>query len=169
MIFKEIDILAGLNEDNIEEITDVGEERLREKEESTDQVNIICFQCRDRVGFIIPARTDLPLRGYMINPHPGCENWPLPLDDATPLEFVCPHAQEEGLDQHLFVPLVEGRADLTNSFMDENHEFHIITKAAGECPCGCGGVVRGTRKYAKGLECYRKHQAKMREIEDGNN
>lgn len=161
MISRDIDSIASLNEDNIEEITEVGEEKLRQQEERTDRIGIICTKCKGRVGYIIPAKTDLPLRGSMIHPHLGCEGWPLPKPFHTPKDFVCPHAVDG--DGHLFVNVIEGQDDLTNFFLDENHRPFQITKSSGLCPCGCGDPVRGGNQYAHGLECYRRYMAKAKE------
>ena len=135
---------------------------LQKDEDREDKVNIICVHCRDRVGYIVPRYTDLPLRGSMINRYPGTENWPLPLPAHGPRDFVCPHAQDEGGDMHLFVYVIEGSPDDTDGFLDYTNKIYLITKSSGECPCGCGGRVRGRNKYSDGLNCYKIHVAQLK-------
>ncbi len=149
-------------------LTEIAEFHLDKTEESEIPISVICALCRNRVGYMIPKETDLPLRGNMIRPHRGCEHWPLPAPGAGPNDFVCPHAWDG--DLHLFVNTVEGEAELTDWFLTEDGSTFQVTKSRGECPCGCGDKVRGTNKYASGLVCYRKHIAQTKaEIEDGNN
>ena len=133
---------------------------------SPSEVNIICVQCRDRVGKIVPRFTDLPLRGSMILPHVGTESWPLPMPADGPRDFVCPHAQEEGGDMHLFLNVIEANPDLSDHFLTDQNEFYQIKKSSGECPCGCGGRVRGSNKYSDGLNCYKIHVAQLKKETD---
>jgi hypothetical protein len=166
-MLKEIDRIASLNYDNIEEQDEDYEETVKRwKEDSPQEYNIICVQCKDRVGKFVPRFTDLPLRGSMIQRHVGTEAWPLPLPHHGPRDFVCPHAQFEGGDMHLFVNVVEGRPDDTDSFLTDKNEPYQITKSSGECPCGCGGRVRGKNKYSDGLNCYKLHVAQLKKETD---
>ena len=74
-----------------------------------------------------------------------------------------------GGDNHLFVMVLDGDDKLTDWFLTEEHKPFRVMKSSGVCICGCGGMVRGTNKYADGLKCYRRHIAKgMAEIEDGD-
>lgn len=146
-------------------LTEIANFNLAKEEDRTDHVNIVCVQCKDRIGYIIPRFTDLPLRGSMINHHVGTEAWPLPKPQDGPRDFICPHAYDG--DMHLFVNIIEGRPDDTDWFLDDSHKPYQITKSSGECPCGCGGRVRGKNKYSDGLNCYKKHVATLKaEIED---
>lgn len=144
--------------------TEIDSFNLQKEEDRTDKVNVICVQCRDRVGFIIPRFTDLPLRGSMIHKHPGTEAWPNPMPHHGPRDFICPHAMDG--DMHLFVNVIEGRPDDTDCFLDDKNKPYQITKSSGECPCGCGGRVRGTNKYSDGLNCYKIHVAQLKEETD---
>jgi hypothetical protein len=149
-------------------LTEIDSFNLQKEEDRTDKINIICVHCKDRVGYIVPRYTDLPLRGSMINKHLGTEHWPNPLPHQGPRDFVCPHAQEEGGDYHLFINVVEGRPDDSDWFMDDKNKPYQITKSSGECPCGCGGRVRGTNKYSDGLNCYKVHVAQLKEETDND-
>lgn len=141
----------------------------KQMEESPDQVDILCTICRGKVGYVIPAECEVPLRGDMIHPHQGCESWQLPLPMHGPLNFICPHAADpETGDQHLFIDIVEGKHDEANYFLDKNCELYRIGKVSGVCPCGCGGNVREGNKYTDNLRCYRRHVVQLKaEIEDG--
>lgn len=133
--------------------------------------NIICYICRDRVGYINLDEAEIPLRGSMIHRHPGCEHWALPLDMHTPLEFICPHADPSiGGDSHLFLPIVGGKHDEACELMGEDHKMFYVGNYVGKCPCGCGDLVREGNKYADNLKCYRRHVTQLKtEIEgDGN-
>jgi hypothetical protein len=147
-------------------LTDIDTFNLQQKEDRTDEINIICIHCKDRVGYIVPRFTDLPLRGHMIEKHVGTENWPNPMPFAGPRDFICPHAQDEGGDMHLFVNISEGRPDDTDAFLTDRNELYQITKSSGECPCGCGGRVRGRNKYSDGLNCYKVHVAQLKKETD---
>jgi hypothetical protein len=146
-------------------LTEIANLQLTQQEDRTDKIGILCVLCKDRVGYFIPRYTDLPLRGSMIHPHVGTEHWPLPKDGQGPRDFICPHAHEG--DMHSFVKVNEGSPDETDWFLTDKHEPFQITKSSGECPCGCGGRVRGTNKYSDGLNCYKKHVANLKaEITD---
>jgi hypothetical protein len=148
-------------------LNDIQTFQLQQQSGSKDKVNILCVVCRDRVGYIVPGETDVPFRGDMIHCHPGTEHWPLPLAHQGAKDFVCPHAAVEGGDNHLFVDLGEKLGDELDWFLDDTYQPFQILKSSGECPCGCGGRVRGKNKYANGLICYRKHvEALKAEITD---
>lgn len=119
-------------------------------------VNIICVHCKGKVGFVLPSELKLPLRGDMIYPHTGCENWPLPMHHAGPLEFVCPHAWGEGYDQHLFINVIEGSADKSDWFLTEDHTPYRVEYRP--CKCGCGGNVEPGNKFANGLTCHHRYK-----------
>lgn len=140
--------------------TEIDTFNLQKEEDRTDRINVVCVHCKDRVGFIIPKFTDLPLRGSMIGHHRGTEHWPLPKESQGPKDFVCPHAMDG--DMHLFVNVIEGSPDETDTFLTDKHEPYQITKSSGICPCGCGGRVRGKNKYSDGLNCYKKHVDKLK-------
>jgi hypothetical protein len=146
--------------------TDIDTFNLQKEEDRTDEISIICVQCKDRVGYIVPRFTDLPLRGSMINKHTGTEHWPNPMPHAGPRDFVCPHAQDEDGDYHLFAHVVEGTPDDTDWLLTDKNEPYQITKSSGECPCGCSGRVRGRNKYSDGLNCYKVHVAQLKKETD---
>ncbi len=136
--------------------------------ESPDRVDIVCTKCRGKVGYVIPAECELPLSGEMIHPHQGCESWDLPGPYHGVLNFICPHASHPEGDQHLFIDIVEGKHEETNTFLDSNHQPYRVAKVSGKCPCDCGGNVREGNKYADNLTCYRRHVAQLKaEIENG--
>jgi len=144
--------------------TDIDTFNLQKEEDRTDEINVICVKCKDRVGYIVPRYTDLPLRGNMLSKHHGTEHWPLPMPQQGPRDFVCPHAIEG--DMHLFVEVIEGSPDDTDSFLTDKNEMYQITKSSGICPCGCGGRVRGKNKYSDGLNCYKIHVAQLKKETD---
>jgi hypothetical protein len=161
-MLQEIDRIAGLNHDNIEELNDAIVQVW--KEEAPTEYNIICVQCKERVGKFILKFSDLPLRGSMIQPHVGTESWPLPLPHEGPRDFICPHAMDG--DMHLFVNVTEGRPDDTDHFLTDRNGFHQVVKSSGVCPCGCGGSVKGKNKYSDGLNCYKIHVAQLKKETD---
>jgi hypothetical protein len=164
-MLKEIDRIASLNYDNIEEQDKDYQKTVKQwKEDSPQEYNIICVLCKERVGYFIPRFTDLPLRGHMIRKHVGTEHWPNPLPHQGPRDFICPHAMDG--DMHLFVNVVEGKPDDTDWFLTDKGKPYQITKSSGECPCGCGGRVRGRNKYSDGLNCYKIHVAQLKEGTD---
>jgi hypothetical protein len=129
--------------------------------------NIICYICRERVGYIDVDECQIPLRGSMIHRHPGCDHWPMPLENDSALKFVCPHAIE---DHHLFVPFRESEHEEASQFMGEDHKLFRVGHFIGDCPCGCGEPVREGNKYADNLKCYRRDVAKLKsEIESNGN
>ncbi len=134
-----------------------------EKTLPSTPVNIICVTCRGRVGYIVPSECTMPLRGSMIHPHKGCESWPLPLPAHGPLDFICPHAQSEGYDQHLFINVTEGQHERAESFMDEGHQPYNIVEVLETrfCLCGCGRKVRGENKEYTGLDCWKRHMMEI--------
>lgn len=154
---KDIDVIASMNEDNIEIVEEVLNKVDTKEESVPERVNIICCVCKDRVGYIVTGDTDVPLRGDMIHRHPGCEHWPMPLPHQGAKDFACPHGVVDGGDNHLFVDLGTGLGDELDWLLDDSHKPFQIVKSSGECPCGCGGRVRGKNKYANGLICYRRH------------
>lgn len=119
------------------------------QELQADTVDVICVICRNRVGWVKVEDLDLPLRGSMFNKYPGCENWPLPLPDAGPKDFICPHASEDFF--HLFINYREKDEENINKLLQPNGKFYEVNG----CPCGCGGVVRKKRKFAA-VECYHR-------------
>lgn len=134
-----------------------------------DKVDIICWFCKERVGYVIPDECEVPLTGDMIHPHRGCEHWPLPKSMHGPIEFICPHAQFDEGDHHLFIFFLEGDHDKADTFLGADHQLVKIFPSVGECPCGCGRGVKEGNKYANKLDCYRKHMATLKtEIEDGS-
>jgi hypothetical protein len=140
--------------------TEIDSFNLQKEEDRTDEINIVCVHCRDRVGKFVPRFTDLPLRGSMIQHHVGTEAWALPMPTEGPQDFICPHAIDG--DMHLFVNVSEGKPDDTDAFLTDRNEFYQVTKSSGECPCGCGGRVRGRNKYSDGLNCYKVHVAQLK-------
>jgi hypothetical protein len=150
----------------LKEIEAFNEEQMTE---SPDRVDIVCTTCKGKVGYIIPAECEVPLVGTMIHPHLGCENWDLPGPHAGALDFICPHAATppDG-DQHLFIDIIEGHHEETDTFLTDEHKPYRIQGVSGKCPCGCGGDVRGDNKYTDNLRCYRRAMARLKaEIEDG--
>lgn len=167
---KDIDVIAGCNPDNLDIVDNIFnkiDEREKSEEPVPKKLDVICYVCRGRVGFIYPEDTDVPLRGDMFHRYFGCEHWPLPGPHHGPKDFLCPHG--EGGDNHLFVPLNENHPDNTDEIMLMDHTMYKVEKSSGECPCGCGGRVRGKNKYADALNCYRRHVATLKaEIENGS-
>jgi len=121
-----------------------------------NEMNIICFNCRDRVGFVKANELEVPMNGSMIHPHKGCESWPLPNKFDPPQEFVCPHAFDEGGDKHLFIPLLNNNPEESSLLMLENHKLFDVKSIIGDCPCGCGRVVPKGNKFADGIRCYNR-------------
>lgn len=142
------------------------EEQLKEKaykeriSGKVPTINIICHRCRDRVGFIKTDEVDIPLTGSMFHPHPGCESWAMPPKNGGVLEFTCPHAAFEGGDQHLFLPIDKDNPQNSSRMLTEDFVFFEVEMVTTECPCGCGGKVRGSRKFADGLMCYNRMKAR---------
>jgi len=137
--------------------------------ESPDRVDIVCTICRGRIGYIIPVECKVPLRGSMVHPHFGCENWQLPLAMHGPLDFICPHAADPEGDQHLFIDIIEGHHEEADTFLSDEHKPYRIEAVSGKCPCGCGGDVRVGNTYTDNLRCYRRAMARLKaEIQDGN-
>jgi hypothetical protein len=131
-----------------------------EKTLPSTPVDILCVHCKDRVGYIIPSECRLPLTGAMIHPHRGCEGWPLPAPGQGPLEFICPHALDEGGDLHLFINITEGQHEKANSFFSakDYKPFNVVEVLETRfCLCGCGEKVRGEKKNYTGLECWKRH------------
>lgn len=154
----DIDKIASLNKDNVEELgllIQFAEDK-KEFREKPETVKIRCVICREMVGFIRTAEVELPLRGDMIHPTVGCENWPLPGPWDNAKDFVCPHAWDG--DKHCFLNVVHDDPEATNSFLTEDYDVYVVGDE--DCPCGCGGGVKKGNKYANGLECYRRHQAR---------
>lgn len=140
--------------------TEIDTFNLQGEEDRTDEIAIVCVHCRDRVGYIVPRWTDLPLRGSMIKHHLGTEHWPLPMPGQGPRDFICPHAMDS--DMHLFINIVEGKPDDTDAFLTDQNQFYQVVKSKGTCPCGCGGRLRGRNKYSDGLNCYKLHVAQLK-------
>jgi len=132
-----------------------------EKTLPSTPVNIMCSMCRSRVGYIIPNECRLPLRGSMIHHHRGCEGWPLPLENHGPLDFICPHSV--GDDQHLFIDIIEGHHDSSDTFLGEdNRPYNVVEILETRlCLCGCGVKVRGDDKEYTGLECWKRHMMEI--------
>jgi len=136
--------------DEMNEVEDEQDDTLPEK------LDIICINCRDRVGYIVTAEIEAPLRGDMFHPHRGCENWPMPNKWMGPQELVCPHAAGEDGDKHLFIRLNNNEPDRSYLLMTSDHKLFDIRKIIGECPCGCGQLVSPGNKYADGLRCHNR-------------
>lgn len=129
----------------------------------TGDINIICANCKNRVGYITPRECDVPLRGSMIHRHPGTENWVLPLPNMGPLDFVCPHAVDEGGDWHLFIKVEEGKHEEADTFFTEEHkEFKIVDIVDFHlCLCGCETKIWTEGKEYAGLECWKRHMMEL--------
>jgi hypothetical protein len=93
----------------------------------------------------------------------------MPLDSNGPIDFICPHAA--GGDNHLFIPINENDPENSNRLavaVGPLFDEVLIEQSTGECPCGCGGRVKGKNKYADNLKCYRRHLAALKaETDDG--
>lgn len=138
-----------------EEMNEVEEER---EEDITipNKMNIICHNCRDRVGYVKASELEVPMNGTMIHPHPGCESWPIPNKWDKPQDFVCPHANFDGGDKHLFIPLNNNNPEESSLLMLDNHKMFDIRSIVGNCPCGCGRLVPDGNKYADGIRCFNR-------------
>jgi len=129
----------------------------------SEPVNIVCSKCRMKVGYIIPKECKVPLRGSMIHPHRGCENWPLPSPNFGPLNFICPHAFGEENDNHLFINIIESKDEEADTFIEESgNEFRVVEIPDKRlCMCGCGEVITIPDKEYAGMECWKRHMMEI--------
>jgi hypothetical protein len=132
-----------------------------EEEEEVDdtmpvRLDIICFNCKDRVGYVLLNELEMPLRGDMIHHHLGCQDWYLPTKLERAQEFICPHAAHEEGDKHLFIPLENMKPEESSLLLTSEHKLFDVKSIIGDCPCGCGRLVPPGRKYADGLRCHNR-------------
>jgi len=120
------------------------------------KIDVICVQCRDRVGYVNTEELSLPLMGSMFHPHPGCEGWYMPGANETAQYFVCPHAAHEEGDQHLFLQADNNQPEESSLLMTSDHKMFDVRDIIGNCPCGCGRMVSPGNKYADGIRCFNR-------------